>query len=47
MTNYVYLQTRDICGTQSVLASCQVNGTYVPCPGIDWVEDWWSLGDDW
>jgi len=48
VTTYVYRQVRDICGTTGAGATCSVDGTSVSCPsGMDWVEDWWSLGDEW
>ncbi|HEX2060396.1 MAG TPA: hypothetical protein VHK90_06620 [Thermoanaerobaculia bacterium] len=48
VTSYVYTQFRDVCGTQGGSVLCNVDGTYVSCPsGMDWVSDWWSLGDEW
>ena len=47
VTTNVYHQTRDICGTQGGGVTCTVNGTPVSCPGLDWVDDWWSLGSEW
>ena len=48
VTVYVYRQYRDICGTVGGGVTCTDNGTNVSCPsGMDWVEDWNSLGDEW
>jgi hypothetical protein len=48
VTVYEYVQFRDVCGTEGGGATCKDNGTNVTCPGgLDWVEDWWSLGDEW
>ena len=47
-TLYIYRQTRDICGTQGVSASCAIGNTYVSCPsGLNWQEDWESFGTEW
>ncbi|HEU4887241.1 MAG TPA: hypothetical protein VFV49_05095 [Thermoanaerobaculia bacterium] len=47
-TIYRYVQVRDVCGTIGEGATCDINGTYVSCPaGLDWVEDWGALGQDW
>ncbi|HEV7766953.1 MAG TPA: hypothetical protein VGQ76_18280 [Thermoanaerobaculia bacterium] len=47
-TVYHYSQSRDVCGTQGGSVFCWVNLTAVSCPsGLDWVDDWWSLGLDW
>jgi hypothetical protein len=46
VTSYVYTQYRSSCGGGSAWATCQVNGTTISCPPTSWVEDWWSLGNE-